>query len=93
MPDKTEETTGLTPVILPSGESLSYGLYPNPGYHRGEPHGERGTAEVGGRQLPAVRSSDGRVWCPAGDTGDWFALHSHLSTDTYAALGPARGAD
>jgi len=25
------------------------------------------------------------VWCPAGDSGDWFALHSRLSTDTYAA--------
>ncbi len=80
-------TAGLkqTPAILPSGKSLSYGPYPNRDFHRGQPVGQPGTAEVGGRRLAAVRSDDGRVWCPAGDTGDWFALHSRPSTDTYAA--------
>ncbi len=83
MPDETEKMTGLTPVILPSGEALSYGLYPNPDRHRGQPDGERGTADIGDRRLTAIRSSNGTIWCPIGHSGDWFALMSYLSTDTY----------
>lgn len=64
---------------------LSPGPYPNPDFHRGEPIGQPGTVEVGGRVLAAVRSEDGRTWCPAGDSGDWFALSTRLSTDTYLA--------
>lgn len=74
-----------TPVTLPTGESLEFGLYPNRNFHRGEPLGQRGHVLLEGRRLQAVRSDDGRVWCPAGSSGDWFALLSRTSQAAFVA--------
>lgn len=66
----------LPPVTLPTGQQLTYGLYPNPYFHRGRPAGVLGFAVMGGSTRNAVLAPDGKVWVEVigshGPTGDWL---------------------